>query len=63
MSSRVATWVALALLALSGGTLHADPVAPVEARRLSEGFAAVAEKVSPSVVQIEVTVRESTQQT
>ena len=33
------------------------PAAPIEARRLSEGFAAVAEKVSPSVVQIEVTVR------
>src|SRR5947207_1075733 len=40
-----------------------SPAPPqVEARRLSDAFAAVAEKVSPSVVQIEVTVREQTPQ-
>jgi Do/DeqQ family serine protease len=32
----------------------------IEARRLSDAFVAVAEKVSPSVVQIEVAVREQT---
>jgi Do/DeqQ family serine protease len=49
--------------ALAPIAAHADPAAPIEARRLSEGFAAVAEKVSPSVVQIEVTVREPAPQT
>jgi serine protease Do len=63
MSSRVVSWAALFLLALPGRTAFAEPAAPVEARRLSEGFAAVAEKVSPSVVQIEVTVREPNAQT
>jgi len=63
MSSRVVSWVALPFLVLLGRTAFADPAAPIEARRLSEGFAAVAEKVSPSVVQIEVTVREPTSQT
>jgi Do/DeqQ family serine protease len=62
MSSRVVSWAALPFLALIGRPAFADPAGPVEARRLSEGFAAVAEKVSPSVVQIEVTVRESTSQ-
>jgi Do/DeqQ family serine protease len=38
------------------------PATPAEARRLSDAFAAVAEKVSPSVVQIEVAVREETPQ-
>ncbi len=33
----------------------------LEARRLSEGFVAVAERVSPSVVQIDVTVRDERQ--
>jgi Do/DeqQ family serine protease len=43
--------------------MAADPPATqAEARRLSDAFAAVAEKVSPSVVQIEVTVREETPQ-
>src|SRR5689334_25264838 len=60
MSLRLVSWAAL-VLALSGAA-SADPAAPVEARRLSEGFAAVAEKVSPSVVQIEVNVREPTPQ-
>src|SRR5687767_8591536 len=63
MSSRVVSWAAITLLALFGRTAFADPAAPIEARRLSDGFAAVAEKVSPSVVQIEVTVREPTPQT
>lgn len=58
---KLAFLAAISLLFLRGAA-HADP-APVEARRLSEGFAAVAEKVSPSVVQIEVTVREPTPQT
>jgi S1-C subfamily serine protease len=40
----------------------AEPPSQLEARRLSDAFAAVAEKVSPSVVQIEVAVREQTQQ-
>src|SRR5687768_1810681 len=62
MSSRFVSWAALALLVALGRTVSADPAAPIEARRLSEGFAAVAEKVSPSVVQIEVTVREPTSQ-
>src|SRR3954452_23553153 len=34
----------------------------LEARKLSDAFASVAEKVSPSVVQIEVAVREQTPQ-
>lgn len=40
-------------------TPQAVPVAAqVEARKLSDGFVAVAERVSPSVVQIEVTARD-----
>jgi serine protease Do len=50
------------------GAPHAQPVPPVptpaqvqastaEARRLSEGFVAVADRVSPTVVQIDVTAR------
>jgi Do/DeqQ family serine protease len=60
MSLRVAGRAALFLLAVAfhRRALADTPTAPIEARRLSEGFAAVAEKVSPSVVQIEVTVRE-----
>src|SRR5262245_60421622 len=56
--------VALAAAQLCGWPSLADTPAPsqVEARRLSDAFAAVAEKVSPSVVQIEVSVREQTQQ-
>jgi Do/DeqQ family serine protease len=52
------------LLAAFSPPAHAaaEPSPPVEARRLSDAFAAVAEKVSPSVVQIEVAVREQTQQ-
>jgi Do/DeqQ family serine protease len=64
MSLRVARRATLILaVALSHRALADTPAAPIEARRLSEGFAAVAEKVSPSVVQIEVTVREQTPQT
>ncbi|HEX9297930.1 MAG TPA: trypsin-like peptidase domain-containing protein, partial [Polyangiaceae bacterium] len=44
------------------GSAEAQMGAQVEARRLSDAFAAVAEKVSPSVVQIEVSVREQTSQ-
>lgn len=39
-------------------TKLAAPASPIEARRLSDAFAAVAAKVGPSVVQIEVTVRD-----
>ena len=64
MSLRVVARAALFLaIAFSRKALADAPTAPIEARRLSEGFAAVAEKVSPSVVQIEVTVREPTPQT
>jgi S1-C subfamily serine protease len=63
MSLRLVSWAALALAVALGSVARADPtVAPIEARRLSEGFAAVAEKVSPSVVQIEVNVREPSSQ-
>jgi serine protease Do len=62
MSLRLVSWAALALVAAPISTVRADPAAPIEARRLSEGFVAVAEKVSPSVVQIEVNVREPTPQ-
>jgi Do/DeqQ family serine protease len=63
MSLRVAGRAALFLVVAFGRKALADtPTAPIEARRLSDGFAAVAEKVSPSVVQIEVTVREPTPQ-
>lgn len=37
---------------------RAEPQTPTEARRLSDAFVQVAEKVSPSVVQIDVTARE-----
>ena len=62
MSLRLVALAALPLVATLASTVRADPAAPIEARRLSEGFAAVAEKVSPSVVQIEVNVREPTPQ-
>src|SRR6478609_3258104 len=55
----------LALAASLAGTrakAEGAPPSQVEARRLSDAFAAVAEKVSPSVVQIEVSVREETPQ-
>ncbi|MET0594244.1 MAG: trypsin-like peptidase domain-containing protein [Polyangiaceae bacterium] len=60
---RASLFAALSLILTTGSAARAEPAAPIEARRLSEGFAAVAEKVSPSVVQIEVTVREPTPQT
>lgn len=56
----------LALAAcLAGHAVRAEgaPPSQAEARRLSDAFVAVAEKVSPSVVQIEVAVREETAQT
>jgi S1-C subfamily serine protease len=59
MSLRLVSSAALPLLVALTSAARADP-APIEARRLSEGFVAVAEKVSPSVVQIEVNVREPT---
>jgi S1-C subfamily serine protease len=46
--------IALAFAVPASG---ADAPSQLEARRLSDAFAAVAEKVSPSVVQIEVSVR------
>src|SRR5690242_6238283 len=61
MSLRRVSWAALPLVVALASAVRADP-APIEARRLWEGFAAVAEKVSPSVVQIEVNVREPTPQ-
>ncbi len=56
--------VALAAALFVAGRSRAENPSPpqAEARRLSDAFAAVAEKASPSVVQIEVTVREQTQQ-
>jgi S1-C subfamily serine protease len=51
----------LAGAAVAGDAI-AEPPSQIEARRLSDAFAGVAEKVSPSVVQIEVAVREQTQQ-
>jgi len=36
-----------------------SPVSTVEARRLSDSFVAVADRVSPSVVQVDVTVRDA----
>jgi S1-C subfamily serine protease len=60
--------VVLGTLALSGGATAEPPSAPptaaqisasqAEARKLSDAFVAVAEKASPSVVQLEVTARE-----
>ena len=57
------------LLAQSSAFAQAPPVTPappvqvsqVEARRLSDAFVSVAERVSPSVVQIDVTVRDDSQ--
>ncbi len=46
------------LLGSSARALAADPPPIVEARKLSDAFVAVAERVSPSVVQIDVTARE-----
>jgi Do/DeqQ family serine protease len=62
MSLRVVGRAALFLVGFGRAALADSPAAPVEARRLSDSFVAVAEKVSPSVVQIEVTVREPTPQ-
>jgi S1-C subfamily serine protease len=62
MSLRVVAKAALFLATFGRAALADSPAAPIEARRLSDAFAAVAEKVSPSVVQIEVTVREPTPQ-
>jgi Do/DeqQ family serine protease len=63
MRLRLVSSAALPLLIAFVPAARADPpAAPIEARRLSEGFVAVAEKVSPSVVQIEVNVREPTGQ-
>jgi Do/DeqQ family serine protease len=56
------TALALAGVAASGPVLGDPPSQAAEARRLSDAFAAVAERVSPSVVQIEVTVREQSEQ-
>lgn len=51
--------LSLCFSAASARAQGADPqLSQAEARRLSEAFVAVAEKVSPSVVQIEVTARE-----
>jgi Do/DeqQ family serine protease len=46
-----------------GAALAESPTPQAEARRLSDAFASVADKVSPSVVQIEVAVREQSEQT
>jgi len=51
--------IALAFAVPASG---ADAPSQLEARRLSDAFAAVAEKVSPSVVQIEVSVRDQNAQ-
>ena len=64
MSLRLVSRAALALACRrAASAARADPP-PRRSKRdgFSEGFAAVAEKVSPSVVQIEVTVREPTPQ-
>ncbi len=67
-SSFVAVLAAITLVptlaSAQGAPTQAPPTAPqaaaaqAEARKLSDGFVAVAEKVSPSVVQIEVTSRD-----
>jgi serine protease Do len=63
MRSRFFRFAALPLMVALGGPARAELASvPIEARRLSEGFAAVAEKLSPSVVQIEVTVHEPASQ-
>jgi Do/DeqQ family serine protease len=63
LGARAAYALAVALPLVSTSSARAEPTAaPIEARRLSDAFAAVAEKVSPSVVQIEVNVREPTPQ-
>jgi Do/DeqQ family serine protease len=54
--------VLVAMLAGHRAAAADPPATQAEARRLSDAFAAVAEKVSPTVVQIEVAVREETPQ-
>jgi serine protease Do len=60
--SRLALFAVLAagICLARSSVAEAPRVSQAEARRLSDAFVAVAEKVSPSVVQIEVTVREQT---
>jgi Do/DeqQ family serine protease len=62
MRVRLAPLALAAIFSLSRPGFAEAPAAQIEARRLSDAFVAVAEKVSPSVVQVEVTVREQTPQ-
>ncbi|HQP34017.1 MAG TPA: trypsin-like peptidase domain-containing protein [Polyangiaceae bacterium] len=54
----VLTWTASAAAQAPGATAAPDPTAAADARRIAGAMSAVAAKVSPSVVQIDVAVRD-----
>ncbi|HKQ68849.1 MAG TPA: trypsin-like peptidase domain-containing protein [Polyangiaceae bacterium] len=62
MRSHLSPLLVFAALSFPRVALADHDAAQIEARRLSDAFAGVAEKVSPSVVQVEVSVREQSSQ-